>query len=258
MIKRILRPLPASVLLILIAVQPALAQSGDRLRALQTEVEGLKQRQLTVEKELQEIKALLRGRAAAAEPQNVVLGVDGHPAKGDAGARVTLIEFSDYQCPFCGRYFRDTLPQLQKEYVETGKVRYVFRNFPIESIHPQAFKAAEAAECAGEQGKYWEMHDRLFGNQSALAPADLPGHARALGLDGEKFEKCLESSQTAESIRQDLADAQKAGVRGTPSFFLGLTVPGGEGVKAVQMIQGAQPYAAFKEAIDGLLAAQKN
>ena len=258
MIKRIFRPLPASVLLILFAVQPALAQSGDRLKALETEVEGLKQRQLTVEKDLEEIKALLRGRAAAAEPQNVVLGVDGHPAKGDTGARVTLIEFSDYQCPFCGRYFRETLPQLQKEYVETGKVRYVFRNFPIESIHPQAFKAAEAAECAGEQGKYWEMHDRLFGNQSALAPADLPGHARALGLDGDKFAKCLESSQTAESIRQDLADAQKAGVRGTPSFFLGLTVPGGDGVKAVRMIQGAQPYAAFKEAIDGLLAAQKN
>lgn len=246
-------------ILLLLGAGPALAQSPDELGALKKDVEALKEGQAAMQKELQEIKALLRGRSAVAtEPQNVVLGVDGHPAQGDKDAKVTLIEFSDYQCPFCGRYFRETLPKLQKEYVETGKVWYVFRNFPIESIHPQAFKAAEAAECAGEQGMYWEMHDRLFGNQSALAPADLPGHARALGLDGDKFAKCLEGSQTAESIRQDLADAQKAGVRGTPSFFLGLTAPNGEAVKAIRMIQGAQPYAAFKEAIDGLLAAQKN
>jgi protein-disulfide isomerase len=237
---------------------PARAQSGDQLGALKKDVEALKDGQAAMLKELQEIKALLHGRPAAAEPQNVVFGVDGHPAKGDKGAKLTLIEFSDYQCPFCGRYFRETLPQLQKEYVETGKLRYVFRNFPIESIHPQAFKAAEAAQCAGEQGKYWEMHDRLFGNQSALAPADLPGHARALGLDVAKFEQCLESGQIAASIRQDQADGQKAGVRGTPSFFLGLTTPAGEAVRALRMIQGAQPYAAFKEAIDSLLAAQKN
>ena len=100
------------------------------------------------------------------------------------------------------------MPQIEREYIKTGKLKYVARDFPLESIHPLAFKAAEAAHCAGEQGKYWEMHSRLFENQRALSLKDLPQHAQALGLDAPKFQQCLESGKYASRIRKDLADGQ--------------------------------------------------
>ncbi len=237
---------------------PASAGEGDEITALRGEVDTLTERLTSVENELREIKALLRRMTEPGdEPPSAVLAVEGHPSRGAPGAALTLIEFSDYECPFCGRYFRETLPQIEREYIATGRVRYVFRNFPLESIHKDAFRAAEAAKCAGEQGKYWEMHDRLFANQEALGPKDLPGHAAALRLDLPGFEQCLASARHAAAIRQDLSDAQQAGVRGTPAFFLGVTEPDGKTVKTVKTITGAYPYATFKETIDGLLAPRK-
>lgn len=150
-----------------------------------------------------------------------------------------------------------TLPQIERDYVKTGKVKYVFRDFPIESIHKQAFKAHEAANCAREQGKYWEMHERLFANQRALGVKDLTRYAGALGLDVPTFERCLSSGKHAAEIRKDIADGAKAGVRGTPTFLLGLTEPDDSKVKAVRIIRGAQPYTRFKQAIDQLLGSQK-
>jgi len=147
------------------------------------------------------------------------------------------------------------MPQLQRDYIDTGKLRYVARDFPLESIHPQAFKAAEAAHCAGDQRAYWPMYERLFANQRALGPADLVGHAQALKLDAAAFQSCLSSGKYAATVRQGLADGQKAGVTGTPAFFLGTIQPDGSKVKVVRVLKGAQPYSAFKEAIDGLLAA---
>src|SRR3990167_1145976 len=156
------RIFPALSLLLLFIHQPGLAQSAEDLKALKKDIEDLKKGQSEIQKELQEIKTLLRGRVATPppEPQNVVLSVKDNPFKGEKNAKITLIEFSDYQCPFCSRHSRDTLPQLEREYIASGKLKYVFRNFPIESIHPLAFKAHETANCAGEQGKYWEMQDR--------------------------------------------------------------------------------------------------
>lgn len=247
------------ILLSFYFAQPGFTQSSDELKALRKDLESLKQGQSEIQKELQEIKTLLRGRVAAAppEPQNVVLGVKDDPFKGEKNAKITLVEFSDYQCPFCSRHFRETMPQLEREYVSTGKLKYVFRNFPIESIHPQAFKAHEAANCAGEQGKYWEMHDRLFANQQTLGLKDMPNHAQTLGLNLAKFQQCLDSGKHASKIRSDLADGQKAGVQGTPTFFLALTEPNGANLKVLRVIRGAQPYAAFKQAMDSLLSAQK-
>ena len=141
------------------------------------------------------------------------------------------------------------MPKLDDEYIKTGKLRYVIREFPLESIHPQAFKASEAALCAGDQGKYWEMHDRLFADQKAIASKDLPEHAQALGLDSGKFEECLASGKHAAKIRAALVEGQKAGVRGTPAFFLGLTAPDNSKVKIVRMISGAQGYSVFQAAI---------
>ena len=143
-----------------------------------------------------------------APPQNVVLDLGNNPSQGQATAKLTLIEFSDFQCPFCGRHARDTAPQIDKEYVSTGKVRHVFLNYPLESMHKVAFKAAETTNCAGEQGKYWEMNHRLFENQNKLEP--LTPHAEAIGLDVHKFEECMSSGPQAMAIRRNIDEAQKS------------------------------------------------
>jgi protein-disulfide isomerase len=268
----------AAVGLNLMVANFGFAQSAKDVSDLRREVEGLKAGQTAIQKDILEIKNLLlqkelqaardalQGRPVAAPAQaqapaqapeaQIVLNIDGAPIKGEKDAKVTLIEFTDYQCPFCSRHFRETMPQIVTDYVKTGKVKYVLKEFPLESIHPLAFKAAEAASCAGEQGKYWEMHDRLFTNQNALAAQQLPGHADAVGLDAAKFKSCLEGGQYAAKIRKDLADAQKAGATGTPTFLLGITDPMATEVKTVRKLVGAQPYAAFKDAIDSLLSAK--
>ena len=251
-----------------------LAQSSKEIADLKREVEALKTGQLSIQKDLAELKNMflqkelqamkdqLQGRPApnaapgpsAPGPETpTIVSVDGGAMKGDKNAKVTLVEFTDYQCPFCSRHFRETYPQLDNDYVKTGKVRYVLREFPLESIHPNAYKAAEAANCAGEQGKYWEMHDRLFSNQNTLGAQELPNHAQAIGLDAAKFSACLESGKYTAKVRKDLNDAQKYGATGTPTFFVGLTDPKSSDVKAVRKIVGAQTYAAFKDAIDTLL-----
>jgi len=125
---------------------------------------------------------------------------------------------------------------------------------PLESIHPLAFKAAEAAHCAAEQGKYWEMHDRMFANQTSLSRKDLAEHARALGIDVSSFESCLDSGKHAARIRKDLGDAMKAGVTGTPTFFFGATDLTGAPVKSSRKLVGAVGYPTFKQAIESFLA----
>ena len=132
---------------------------------LPAQIDALKEGQAKIRQELQEIKGLLKkllqkGRTAGAGmPKNLVLSIKDDPFKGSSTAKVTLIEFSDYQCPFCARHVRETFPQIERDYIATGKVKYVFRDFPLTAIHKQAFKAAEAANCAGAQDKYWDMHD---------------------------------------------------------------------------------------------------
>jgi protein-disulfide isomerase len=147
------------------------------------------------------------------------------------------------------------VPKLDDEYIKTGKLRYVVRDLPLESIHPQAFKAAEATHCAAEQGKYWELHDRLFANQQQLDRAGLGAHARALGLDGAAFDRCLDGGKYAERVRKDVNEAQRLGIGGTPTFLVGV-MDGGQ-LKGVRMIRGAQPYPSIKATIDELLSAAK-
>jgi protein-disulfide isomerase len=135
-------------------------------------------------------------------------------------------------------------------------LRYVVRDLPLESIHKDAFKAAEATHCANEQGKYWEMHDRLFARQQELGREHLTKHAQALGLEVTAFERCIDTGKHADAIRKDLAEAQRLQATGTPTFFLGVTDPGSSQLKATRMV-GAQPYSAFKEAIERLLSSRK-
>ena len=233
---------------------------------LKKELDEIKEGQAKLRAELQEIKALLQARpaaapgqaaAGAAPPAITSLSVDGLPVKGNKNAQVTLVEFTDYQCPFCGRHVRDTWPQIEKDYIAKGKVRFVVREFPLESLHKNAFKAAEAALCAGEQGKYFEMHDRLFANQNALATEQLPEHATAIGLNAPKFKECMDSGKYSAQVRKDLAEGTKLGVTGTPTFFVGLTDPkDSKTVKSVRIIKGAQGYSAFQATIDDLLSQQ--
>ena len=239
----------------LVSSCPGFAQSTEELKALGKETEALKEGQKTIARDLQQLRMLLQaGREAPpSDLKDVVLSVEAAWAKGEKTAGLTIVEFMDYQCPVCSRHFREVLPQIEAEYIETGKVRYVLRDYPLEPIHPQAFKAAEAVRCSGAQGKYWEMHDRLLGNQRPLDPKDLPEHARALGLDVPSFQQCLDSGRYVEEIRKDIAAGLTAGVRGTPTFFLGLTEADGSHVKSLRTLPGALEYPGFKSLIDSLL-----
>jgi len=238
----------------------ASAQPQEReLAALRAELEALKAGQASIEKELQEIKRLLlEGPPERTLPvPETPIAVAGAPSRGNPDATVTLIEFSDYQCPFCARHVSETLADIDRLYVSTGKVRYVFRNFPIESIHALAFRAHEAAACAAEQGKFWDMHDRLFANQRALGPDDLVKHAATIGLQMMPFRTCFDSRRLSTQIRQDIAAGRSLGVNGTPMFFFGMTQPHDGSVKALRVLRGAQDFDAFQNAIETLLAGRK-
>jgi protein-disulfide isomerase len=261
-VTRVVTRLAMLALVMALFLTPAVvaAQSADEMKALRQEIESLKGSIGAVQKDVQEIKALqgALGRQAGGPPppvapESLELSVADAYAKGGTGSRLVLIEFSDFQCPFCGRHAKQTLPQIEREYVDTGKLLYVMRNLPLEQIHPDAFRAAAAAECAGDQGKYWQMHEKLFGNQQALSAADLERYAKEAGVEPGAFKKCFEADVYGAKVRRDLTDAQALGITGTPTFFLGFAEGGGK-VKVVRRIQGAQPFPVFKAAIDGLLA----
>lgn len=169
------------------------------------------------------------------------ISIDDDTVKGSESAPVTIIEFSDYECPFCARFYSETSSKIDEEYVKTGKVKYVYRDFPL-SFHPHARKAAEASECADEQGKFWEYHDMLFENQNEWAKSGtsvFKEYAGRLGLDQGAFDACLDSGQMAEEVKKDIADGVAYGVTGTPAFFIN-----GE------MISGAQPFEVFRKVIE--------
>jgi protein-disulfide isomerase len=238
-----------------LAAAPVLGQQTDQ--KFWEEIQALKRGQEEILRQLLEVKQLLQNRPAIApaapEVRNVPLDLGNRPARGSTAARLTLIEFSDYQCPYCARHTRETDPQIAKEYVQTGKVRYVFFDMPLESIHRLAFKAAEASRCAEEQGKYWEMHDRLFANQQVLE--SWAAHAKALGLDATRFDACMSTGKFAGAIRTDMAAAQKLGINSTPSFLLAITDPNDPTrVKGLSLVRGAQPFGSFKLEIDKALA----
>lgn len=185
-------------------------------------------------------------------PSSIELTLEHADVKGSPNAPVVLVEFSDFECPFCGRHWRDAFSRIDREYIQSGKVRYAFRHFPLEAIHPNAFRAGEAAECARRQGRFWPMHDRMFANARLLQEPDLIEHARAIGADVAAFENCLPAA-AADRVRSDQAEGQRASIAGTPMFFLGTATSAGR-VKTVRAINGAHPYEVFKIVIDRMLA----
>lgn len=168
------------------------------------------------------------------------LVADDDPQRGPKNAKITIVEFSDYQCPFCERFYQQTLPELLRDYGD--KVRFAFKDFPL-PMHPEAQKAHESAHCAGDEGKYWEMHDILFENRNSLDVDALKRYASKLGLNAAKFNQCLESGKYEKSVKEDMRVARTVGVNGTPTFFIN-----------GQRLVGAQPAEAFREKIDAILA----
>jgi protein-disulfide isomerase len=250
--------LAAVVLLSLGAAGPACAQSRDEVEKLKKEVAQLKAAQQAMQKEMQELRQLIPKRGPSVEsPVNVVFETSGDPVKGDSKAPLTLVEFSEFQCGFCARHVKETFPDLEKDYIKTGKIKYVFKSFPLD-MHTLALKASEAADCAGEQGKFWEMHDRLFAHQDQLQPEKLPTHAKELDLDMTKFQACLGSGKYAAEIQKSIAEGKKAGVNSTPTFFIAVGQPNDSKVKAVKGFVGAKKYEVFKAALDSLLAPPSN
>lgn len=161
--------------------------------------------------------------------------------KGDENAPVTIFEFSEFQCPFCVKFYNEAYQNIIKDYVETGKVKIVFKHFPL-AFHQNAQKAGEAAECAGEQGMFWEYHDFLFETKQ-IELSSLKAHAADLGLDTQKFNACLDSGKYTSVVNKGLELGKKQGVSGTPTFFI-------NGKKII----GAQPYSVFKTEIDAALS----
>lgn len=230
----------------------AVAQGADS--ALLKRLDALDETVGNLGKQIAELGKLLRTviPSPIEDVQPFEVGLTNAVIKGSTHAKIVILEFSDFQCPFCRQHATTTSPQVQRQLVDTGKVRYAFRNLPIESIHPNAFKAAEAAQCAAEQGHFWEMHSRLFENQQALGILDLLGHAKSLDIDQTKFQSCVNDGRMTARIQQDLAEARRLGLTGTPTFLIGAVQPDG-GVRITRRITGVQPLQIFQAAIEGLL-----
>ena len=184
--------------------------------------------------------------AAKAQPRapsvNMDDLIDDDTVKGEANAPVTIIEWSDFECPFCARFYSQTLGQIEEKYIKTGKVRLVYRDFPL-GFHANAQKAAEAAECAGEQGKFWEMHDQLFEKGVKGGVSGFKQYAADIKLDTSKFNSCLDSGKMASETAKDMQDGQAVGITGTPGFIIN-----------GQLISGAQPFSVFQQIIEAELA----
>jgi protein-disulfide isomerase len=252
----------SSVLSLAIALPALAASTKDEIRGLKEEIGTLQQGQEQMQVDLAEIKKLLEqgARTAPGQPPAPVpfeptdLSVRESAHLGSADAPVTMFEYSDYQCAFCSRHATTVLTKIVEQYVDSGKLRIVMREFPIESIHPRAFAASQTALCAGVQGKYWEMHDLIFANQRALSDDDFKAHTQALGMDAAAFDACISDEKISHRIRVELQEGQRVGISGTPSFVVGLTDPEDSNkVHVTKFVRGAQPLEIFTEAIDELL-----
>ncbi len=168
--------------------------------------------------------------------------MDDDAVKGDPDAPVTIVEFSDYECPFCERFYSETFGQIDQEYIQTGKVKFVYRDFPL-NFHQNAQKAAEAAECAGEQDQYFEMHNLLFEQGVQGGVTAFKQYAQQLSLNSNEFNECLDSGSMAAEVQKDMQDGQRLGIQGTPGFLIN-----------GKLLSGAQPFNAFKQVIEQELA----
>lgn len=227
----------ATVLLLLVVVF--------QLNGLNANVQALESSPTGAVAANQPAQAAPQPQAAPPSPtigsEQVTAMLEGAQMKGDKNAPVTIIEFSDFECPFCARFYSNTLPQIEDQYIKTGKVKFAYKHFPL-SFHAQAQKAGEASECAGDQGKFWEMHDVLFEKGVAGGVASFKQYAADLNLDAGDFDACLDTGKYADKVLKGLQEGSAVGVRGTPGFLI-------DG----QLVSGAQPFSVFQQVIDAAL-----
>lgn len=234
----------------------------ENVSEIKTFLEDLQKNQQEMRLELQEIKTLLSKLTLpkaqnAPQPNNVKdiefeIG-DNHVL--GSNAKLILVEFTDYECPFCGRYVRETFPQIVQEYVDKGILRYTVIDQPL-PMHKKAEKAAQAAHCAGEQGKFWEIHKMIMAQQDSLD--DLSFYARTLDLNISGFEECLAREKYKERVQNNMSLALKLGMTGVPGFIIGRVDSQNPGsVKGISSVLGAQPFSNFQKEIEVAIAANK-
>jgi Na+:H+ antiporter, NhaA family len=187
---------------------------------------------------------------------NKPVDISGSELKGDAKA--VMIIYSDFECPFCGKFSRETLPVIEKDYVTTGRLGLAFRHMPLERIHPSAFRAAVAADCARSQGRFWQMHDRLFQSSARLDQLSILQTAKELGMEGRQFAACTDAAAggSVDIVRAQASEAVSLGVRTTPSFFFGTRTDSGT-VLVRKVVTGAQSMEIFKSAIESVIGASQ-
>ena len=245
-----------------IAQEPTQHASEPPASSVQQQLDELRAGQDRLRQELDELKALLHQRmlrtnsTTPAVPEVSSVNVRGEPFRGTNTARVTVIEYSDFGCSFCGRYAREIFPRLDEDYIKPGKLRYYFRDLPEPKETNSWFKA-RAARCAGDQGKFWELHDLLFNAPSATAK-DVTALAQTIGLDTEKFNQCLLSEKYLINIQRSVAGAKKMGLFGTPAFFIGTISEDSDFVMVKRVLVGAESYESMKTILDQLMASSSS
>lgn len=195
---------------------------------------------------------VVRQRARVSVP-SAPISLAHAPFEGESKAAVAVIAFSDFECPYCGRFARETLPALRAKYIATGQIRFAFRNLPLTAIHKSAERAAEAAECASRQDEFWPLHDRLFERQEDLAEASLFQAAAGVGLDLDDFKSCM-NGEAKPYVAADITLAKSLGITGTPTFLIGRVQPDGQ-LKVQSVMSGARPLEEFTAKIDQALKA---
>ncbi|MCF6211683.1 MAG: DsbA family protein [Gammaproteobacteria bacterium] len=242
------------LLMMLIAGYPSVSISADGWAAdeILQQLSELRRDHNALRKQVEELRVELARKNAGSQPKKEV-SLDNEPSIGNKNAKVVMVEFTDYQCPFCQRHTQKTFPQLKEGYIDTGKLFYVMKDYPL-AFHDQAKPAAVAANCAGEQGAYWAMHEQLFASGIRLGKNTYKTIAQSLSLDSEVFEACLDDPEQAKEVDADFAEGSRVGVRGTPAFFIG-KLEGDRLVNGV-FVGGAQSFNKFSGIIDGFYAAE--
>ena len=253
----VLRIAPIVVLFSLNLNERCLAQEKTA-PSVQQQLDELKQGQERILRELQAIRAALQGtatrsEAAARPPLPAVLNVHGEPFKGQSNAPVAIVEYSDFDCSHCAKFATEIFPQIDQKYVATGKVKFFFRDLP-EPGNPESLLKARLARCAGEQGKFWEMHDYLFTQKPTLVGSDLSRESEIFGLDRAVLGTCLKNEKYSVMIQRSAAGATRMGIQGTPAFIIGRLTDNGDIVHVSDLLLGVEKLDAFESVLEPLLS----
>jgi len=233
------------------------APAADKAKPEAAKEQGITHQQADqILEELRQIRQLLERQQQPqkpAGPPRAQLDLSGAESLGAPGAPITVVEFTDYQCPFCQRFHVTVFGEMKKNFIDTGKVRFYSRDLPLDSIHPNAMRAAMSARCASEQGQFWKLRDIMGANPDKLEMADLVEAASSLHMNAAAFKSCVESGKYREAVQANVLEALKFDIRGTPSFVVGRSTP--EGVDG-EVVEGALPISEFAKRFAALEAAK--